>query len=68
MPGMDGNDVIARLSKLANCAKTRFVLSTGDAATKHGQLLIGDTRVDAIVIKPFRLESLLSVVEQGSPP
>lgn len=66
MPGMDGRDVITHLSKLETCAKTRFVLSTGDATMMGGPLLIGDTRVDAVVSKPFRVAALLEVVEGGA--
>jgi PAS domain S-box-containing protein len=63
MPGMDGRDVITRLSQLDSCTKTRFVLATGDAATTHGELLGGETRVDAIVSKPFSVDALIGAVE-----
>ncbi len=68
MPGMDGRDVIAHLSTLENCAKARFILSTGDAATTPGPFLNDDSRIDAVVTKPFKLELLLGVVEQRTDP
>ncbi|MEP7346511.1 MAG: ATP-binding protein, partial [Gemmatimonadaceae bacterium] len=63
MPGMDGRDVINRLRQLENCAKSWFVLTTGDPTTQGSDFLIGDSPVDAILAKPFKLDALLGVVE-----
>jgi signal transduction histidine kinase/CheY-like chemotaxis protein len=67
MPGMDGRDVIDRLAQLPTCARTRFVLSTGDASSS-ADLFAPGSRVDAIVSKPYSVDTLLEVVERNTAP
>ncbi|MBV6522192.1 MAG: Sensor histidine kinase RcsC [Gemmatimonadaceae bacterium] len=66
MPGMDGLDVISSLGKLPNCARARFVVSTGDTSTGHEPFEVSETPIDAFVAKPFRLEELIRAVERKS--
>ena len=67
MPEMDGVDLIGRMRRLASCAGTRYVLSSGDGA---GSPLMGRAEavgVDGLLAKPYTIEKLVEVVEQRLP-
>lgn len=63
MPGMDGRDVIRRLRLLPSCARTRFVLATGDTSTSLDRLREEGTQIDALVTKPYNVDAMLAIVE-----
>lgn len=65
MPGMDGTEVIRRLQALPTCASARFVLSTGDTATPAVRERIDGLTLSAVVDKPYEVEALRRIVEEG---
>lgn len=65
MPGMDGAEVIRRLKELPTCARARFILSTGDTATPAVRQRIEGLDVTAVVDKPYEVEALRRIVEEG---
>ena len=65
MPGMDGAEVIRRLKEMPTCANARFVLSTGDTATPAVRHRIEGLALSAIVDKPYEVEALRRIVEDG---
>jgi two-component system, cell cycle sensor histidine kinase and response regulator CckA len=65
MPGMDGTEVIRRLKEMPTCANARFVLSTGDTATPAVRHRIEGLALSAIVDKPYEVEALRRIVEDG---
>jgi PAS domain S-box-containing protein len=65
MPGMDGAEVIRRLKEMPTCASARFILSTGDTATPAVRQRIEGLALEAIVDKPYEVEALRRIVEEG---
>jgi PAS domain S-box-containing protein len=65
MPGMDGAEVIRRLKELPSCARARFILSTGDTATPAVRQRIEGLALAAVVDKPYEVETLRRIVEDG---
>ena len=65
MPGMDGVEVIRRLKEMPTCASARFILSTGDTATPAVRQRIEGLALEAIVDKPYEVEVLRRIVEDG---
>jgi PAS domain S-box-containing protein len=65
MPGMDGAEVIRRLKEMPSCANARFVLSTGDTATPAVRQRIEGLDLTAVVDKPYEIEALRRIVEDG---
>jgi PAS domain S-box-containing protein len=65
MPGMDGAEVIRRLQELPSCARARFILSTGDTATPAVRERINGLSLAAVVDKPYEVETLRRIVEDG---
>jgi CheY-like chemotaxis protein len=65
MPGMDGAEVIRRLKEMPTCASARFILSTGDTATPAVRQRIEGLALEAIVDKPYEVEVLRRIVEEG---
>ena len=65
MPGMDGAEVIRRLKLLPTCASARFILSTGDTATAAVRQRIEGLALNAVVDKPYEVETLRRIVEDA---
>jgi len=65
MPGMDGAEVIRRLKEIPTCSSARFVLSTGDTATPVVRERIEGLNLAAVVEKPYEVEALRRIVEDG---
>ena len=65
MPGMDGAEVIRRLKEMPTCASARFILSTGDTATPAVRQRIDGLALEAVVDKPYEVEALRRIVEEG---
>jgi CheY-like chemotaxis protein len=65
MPGLDGAEVIRRLQAMPTCASARFILSTGDTATPALGERIDGLPLAAIVDKPYEVETLRRIVEDG---
>jgi CheY-like chemotaxis protein len=65
MPGMDGAEVIRRLKEIPTCSRARFVLSTGDTATPVVRQRIEELNLAAVVEKPYEVEALRRIVEDG---
>lgn len=65
MPGMNGRELIRRLRQLPSCAKTRFMISTGDAAAAAARP--GDDEMADVVVvnKPYDVDALVDLVEAG---
>jgi PAS domain S-box-containing protein len=63
MPGMDGRSLIRRLRTLPTCAKTRFILSTGDTTATPTRPGDDDTGDVAVVTKPYDVDALVDLVE-----
>jgi CheY-like chemotaxis protein len=65
MPGMDGAEVIRRLKELPTCSSARFILSTGDTATPAVRERIEGLALEAVVDKPYEVETLRRIVEDA---
>jgi CheY-like chemotaxis protein len=65
MPGMDGAEVIRQLKEMPSCATAKFILSTGDTATPAVQQRIEGLGLAAVVDKPYEVEALRRIVEEG---
>ena len=65
MPGMDGAEVIRRLKEMPTCRGARFILSTGDTATPAVRQRIDGLSLAAVVDKPYEVETLRRIVEDG---
>lgn len=65
MPEMDGRELIRRLRALPSCARTRFVLSTGDASGLQALDDLPDVRV---VPKPYDVDALVDLIEHETLP
>lgn len=67
MPGMDGRTLIRRLRLLPSAARTRFILSTGDAIASPGRPGDAETSDVEVVAKPYDVDALAAVVEGPAP-
>jgi nitrogen-specific signal transduction histidine kinase len=63
MPGMDGRALIRRLRLLPSTARTRFILSTGDATASPTRPGDHDTADFHVVNKPYDVDALVDLVE-----
>jgi two-component system NtrC family sensor kinase len=63
MPGLDGQGLFERLCAVKPEMKTRFVFSTGDLANPKVQAFF-DESGSHYLVKPFKLESVLAVLDQ----
>jgi len=65
MPGLDGQGLYERLCKIKPQMARRFIFSTGDLANPRTQTLF-QTAGCPYLSKPFKLEAVLSLLEQVS--
>ncbi|HVE78644.1 MAG TPA: ATP-binding protein [Gemmatimonadaceae bacterium] len=66
MPGMDGYEVLARLRRLPHGGQARCIVSTGVAVGGAGRAQLEELGVWAIIPKPYEVEQLREVVEEGA--
>lgn len=63
MPGIDGPELIRRLRRQPSCAKTRFVLSTGDSLLEVADLARLDVAGVRLIHKPYDVAHLTRLIE-----
>ena len=66
MPEMDGVELIRRMRTLPSCARTRYVLSSGDGQGSPMMARADALGVDGLLAKPYTIDRLVTVVE-GTP-
>ena len=66
MPEMDGVELIRRMRMLPSCARTRYVLSSGDGPGSPMMARAQALGVDGLLAKPYTIDQLVAVVD-GSP-
>jgi two-component system NtrC family sensor kinase len=66
MPGMDGYEVLTRLRLLPHGGQARCIVSTGVAVGGAGRTRLEELDVAAIIPKPYEVEQLRKVVEDGA--
>jgi PAS domain S-box-containing protein len=64
MPGLGGDEVIQRMRRMAGFEETRFIISSGDNASGRAAKRIAALRPDAVIQKPFDMDTLRRVIEQ----
>jgi PAS domain S-box-containing protein len=65
MPGLDGVELIRRMRQLPAASGTRYILSTGDDRSAPGMVAARTMGVDGILAKPYAIDELQALVEQG---
>lgn len=63
MPGIDGPELVRRLREKPSCARTRFVLSTGDSLLEATDLAREDLTGVRLIHKPYDVARLTHVIE-----
>ena len=63
MPGIDGPELIRRLRQQPSCARTRFVLSTGDSLLEPADLAREDVAGVRLIHKPYDVAQLTRLIE-----
>ncbi len=65
MPGMDGVELLRSLRRSDRTRHARFVLTSGDCGSARIDVARG-LGMDAMLVKPFRLDVLLRCVEDAA--